>query len=331
MELVSFVFPIFNEEGNINLLHSEMDRVTEGKDFRCEFIFVNDGSRDRSWELLTALQATDPRVVAIDLSRNFGHQMAVTAGLDRADGDAVVIMDSDLQDPPEVAIQLIDTWREGGWDVVYAQRRSRQDSAFKKATASVYYRTLHALADIDIPRDTGDFRLLDRKVVLELRKYRECDRFLRGMVSYVGFRQVAVPFDRNARHAGETGYPLAKMIRFAIDGILSFSDRPLRLISHVGIIVSLASVVGILYALFKRLLMPDQVVSGWTFTIIAIFFVGGVQLLMLGILGTYLGRIYNQVKGRPLYGIARIASTPGEQYHEPERPLPDLGKQVGGA
>lgn len=319
MKLVSFVFPIFNESDNIDLLFSEVSRALEGAPYRIELIFVNDGSKDDSLAKLMALQAKDPRVVVVDFSRNFGHQMAVTAGLDRAGGDAVVIMDSDLQDPPEVALQLIGKWEEG-YDVVYAQRRSREDTAFKKFTANVYYRVLASLSDIEIPRNTGDFRLVDRKVVLELRKYREQDRFLRGMVSYVGFRQTAVRFDRHARHAGETGYPLRKMISFALDGILGFSDKPLRLIAHMGVLMSVISLIGIIYALGRKLFFPSQVVSGWTFTIIVVLLVAGIQLLMMGIMGTYLGRIYTQVKGRPLYSVRSIASTSGAQYHEAEKP-----------
>lgn len=318
VKLVSFIFPIFNEEGNIDELYHQMSQLVAKQQFRSEFIFVNDGSSDTSLEKLLTLHERDERVVVISLSRNWGHQLAVTAGLDRAEGDAVVIMDSDLQDPPEVALELIKTWQTGEYDVVYAQRRSRQDTVFKRFTADAFYRILQKLSDIDIPRNTGDFRLLDRKVVLELRKYREHDRFLRGMVSYVGFRQIAVSFDRHARHAGKTGYPLKKMIRFATDGIIGFSDRPLRLISHVGIAVSLLSVIGIIYALLRKLLAPEEVVSGWTFTIIAIMFVGGVQMIMLGILGTYMARIYNQVKGRPLYGIGMVACRGVADVHQGE-------------
>lgn len=313
MKLVSFIFPIYNEQENINLLWETMQRVTADTPYRYEYVFINDGSRDGSLELLNELHQRDDRVTVIDFSRNFGHQLAVTAGLDRAEGNAVIIMDSDMQDPPEVAMELLAAW-ERGWDVVYAQRRSRQDSAFKKLTASAFYRTLHSLADIDIPRDTGDFRLLDRKVVLELRRYREQDRFLRGMVSHVGFRQTAVQFDRHARHAGETGYPLRKMVKFALDGIFGFSSKPLQLISRVGFLVAGLAVIGIIYALVRRLFFPDQVVSGWTFVVITILGVGGVQLLMMGIMGQYLGRVYSQVQGRPLYSVRSILTTPGDQH-----------------
>ena len=315
MRLVSFIFPIYNEEGNIDELYSQMSQLVEGQPFRSEFIFINDGSKDSSLTKLLALHEQDERVVIINLSRNWGHQLAVTAGLDYADGDAVVIMDSDLQDPPEVALELIEKWQTGEYDVVYAQRRTRQDSAFKKFTATMFYRVLHSISNVDIPRNTGDFRLLDKRVVVELRKYREHDRFLRGMVSYIGFRQVAVQFDRHARHAGATGYPLKKMIRFATDGIIGFSDAPLRLISKIGTVVSLASLIGIIYALLRKFLSPQEVVNGWTFTIITIMFFSGAQMIMLGIIGSYLARIYSQVKGRPLYEISTIASRGGATVH----------------
>lgn len=308
MQLISFVFPIFNEEGTIPLLHREMSRLVEDLKYDVEFIFVNDGSRDGSLEHLVELSRADTRVRVIDFARNFGHQIAVTAGVDAAVGDAVVIMDSDMQDPPEVALELIQEW-ERGWDVVYAQRRSRKDTAFKRWSAAAFYRVLNGLSEIDIPRDTGDFRLIDAKVAHQLRQYREHDRFLRGMVAEVGFRQKPVLFDRHERHAGTTGYPLRKMVRFAADGIMGFSSKPLQLISRIGWTMAVLAVVGIFYALYARFLRPEQVVSGWTFTIIAVLFVGAVQMLMLGIIGSYVGRIYTQVKGRPLYGIQDIYGT----------------------
>lgn len=302
---ISFVFPIFNEAGNLALLHETIDRVTAGLEESLEFIFVNDGSSDGSLELLRGLAARDPRVMVIDLSRNHGHQVAVTAGLDHASGDAVVIMDADLQDPPEVALQLIGKWHEG-YDVAYAQRRSRDDSSFKRVTADLFYRVLNLLSDIEIPRNTGDFRLISRKVVDHIRRYGEHDRFLRGMISHAGFRQVAVPFDRHARHAGETGYPLRKMVRLALDGILGFSSKPLALISDLGWIFAVVAAVGIIYALVVRLAFPQYAVQGWTFTVIVLLLVGGLQLIMMGIIGSYVGRIYNEVKGRPLYGVQEV-------------------------
>lgn len=305
MKSVSFIFPIYNEEPNVELLWQKMVEVTSRRDYVYEFIFVNDGSSDASYDLLIRLHEQDSRVVVVDFSRNFGHQLAVTAGLDIATGEAVIIMDSDMQDPPEVALELLDKW-EDGWDVIYAQRRSRKDGFFKKASASLFYRALQELASIDIPRDTGDFRLLDRRVVDELKRYREHDRFLRGMVAHVGFRQTAVQFDRQERYAGETGYPLRKMVKFALDGIFGFSSRPLELISRVGFVVALFAVVGIVYALARRIFSPAEVVSGWTFVIITILLVGGIQLIMMGIIGQYLGRVYTQVQGRPLYTVRQV-------------------------
>ncbi|MEV6904436.1 glycosyltransferase family 2 protein [Amycolatopsis sp. NPDC051372] len=304
---IAFVFPIFNEEGNIDLLHRTVDEVTRPLADRYElsFLYVDDGSRDSSLVLLTELSRRDERVTVIELARNFGHQMAVTAGLDLVDADATIIMDSDLQDPPRVALELIERWEEG-YDVVYAQRRSRQDSAFKRFTAGAFYWFLRKMAAVDIPKNTGDFRLIDRKVVDELRKYRERDRFLRGLVSYIGFRQTAVLFDRDKRHAGVTGYPLRKMLRFAADGILGFSVTPLRMISRLGYLISALSFVGVLYVIGVKLFAPATAVPGWAFITIAMFFLGGIQIIMLGVLGSYIGRTYSQVQNRPLYGVASV-------------------------
>lgn len=273
-----------------------------------ELIFINDGSRDDSLEKLVALQKKDNRIAVINFSRNFGHQLAVTAGLDYASGDAIIIMDSDMQDPPKVSFELIKKWEEG-FDVVYAQRRTRKDGFFKKLTASLFYRVLQKLADIDIPRNTGDFRLMDRKVVNELNKFRERSRFLRGLVSYVGFKQTAVLFDRDKRHAGKTGYPLKKMLKFATDGILSFSSTPLKFISQFGLFISSLSFLGIIYALLSKFLHPATTVPGWTFIVIAILFMGGIQLMMLGVLGSYIGRIYSESQNRPLYIIDSVFSS----------------------
>ncbi len=304
---ITYLFPIYNESGNIDLLHHAMQEVLAAKSesYQFELIFINDGSRDDSLAKLYALQARDERVRVINFARNFGHQLAVTAGLDYAVGDAVIIMDSDMQDPPAVSLQLIDKW-EQGFDVVYAQRRTRSDSWFKKLTASLFYRLLRRVADVDIPRNTGDFRLVDRKVVGALKQFREHNRFLRGMVSYIGFKQTAVLFDRDKRHAGVTGYPFKKMVRFAADGILSFSSTPLKLISRIGYTFSFFSLLGILYALGMKILYPDQVISGWTFTVIAILLIGGLQMVMLGVLGSYIGRIYTEVQGRPLYIVESV-------------------------
>jgi glycosyltransferase involved in cell wall biosynthesis len=308
-KLISYIFPIYNESGNIDILYQTTTLIIDALTHRydTELIFVNDGSKDDSIEKLTGIAEQDERVIVIDFSRNYGHQIAVTAGLDYAKGDAVIIMDSDLQDPPKVSLELIKRW-EDGFDVVYAQRRTRKDTRFKKITANLFYLILQKLADIDIPRDTGDFRLIDRKVVDELKKFREHNRFLRGMVSYVGFRQSAVLFDRDERYAGETGYPFKKMIRFAADGIFSFSVAPLSMISGVGITAALLSFAGIIYAVAMKFFAPQVTIEGWTFIVISILFVGGVQLIMLGVLGSYIGRIYTEVQSRPLYGIKTVIS-----------------------
>ena len=307
MKKISYIFPIYNEEESIELLYKTVAKTLKPleKTYSFELLFVNDGSKDSSLSLLWKLAESDPRVVVVDLSRNFGHQIAVTAGIHEATGDALIIMDSDLQDPPAVSLELIEKWEEG-FDVVYAQRRSRKDTAFKKATASLFYRTLQRLADINIPRNTGDFRLISRKVADELNRYGEHNRFLRGMVSYVGFKQIGVEFDRDERHAGVSKYPLRKMLRLAADGIISFSSAPLKLISRIGYAISLFSVLAILYVLAVKVFFPETAVEGWAFTVISIFFVGGVQMTMLGVIGSYIGRIYTEVQGRPLYGISSI-------------------------
>lgn len=290
------------------MLYKTMNKLfASNSNYDYELIFINDGSRDDSLSLLKDIQKKDSRVVVIDFARNFGHQIAVTAGLDHAAGDAVIIMDSDMQDPPIVSFELIGKWEEG-FEVVYAQRRTRKDTFLKKLTANLFYRFLHRVAEINIPRNTGDFRLIDRRVVDELRKFKEHNRFLRGMVSFIGFRQTAVLFDRDERHAGETGYPLKKMLKFAADGILSFSTVPLKLISNMGYIVAGFSLIGIIYAIVLRIFFPHLTVEGWTFIVITILFIGGVQLIMLGILGGYIGRIYTETLNRPLYTVANIYS-----------------------
>jgi dolichol-phosphate mannosyltransferase len=298
---------VYNEAENIDLLHSMVLSATEPlRDrFDFSFIYVDDGSEDDSVVRLTALAEADDQVTVIELSRNFGHQVAVTAGLDLVDADAAIVMDSDLQDPPGVSVELIGKWEEG-FDVVYAQRRSRQDTVFKKATARGFYWVLRKVASIDIPRDAGDFRLLDRKVVNELRKFRERDRFLRGLISYVGFRQTAVQFDRDERHAGKSGYPLRKMLRLAADGIMGFSVAPLKFISRLGYFISFLSFVGILYTVGVKLFAPETAVPGWAFITIGMFFLGGIQITMLGVLGSYIGRTYAQTQGRPLYSVAAV-------------------------
>ncbi len=302
---IAFLLPVFNEDESIRAFHERLVEETSQLQERYDlhFIYVDDGSRDRSLEHLLALQARDVRVEVIGLSRNYGHQKAVTAAIDHCDAAAAIIMDTDLQDPPRVAVEMVDRWEQGA-DVVYAQRRARNDSFFKRATAFLFYFLLERVASIEIPRNTGDFRLLDRRVLEEVKRFREHSRFLRGLVSYVGFRQEGVQFDRDKRYAGTSGYPLRKMLRFAGDGIFGFSTVPLVLISRVGFSFSALSVVGILYALAVRIATPEDAVPGWAFLSIIILLIGGVQISMLGILGSYLGRVYLEVQGRPLYTVA---------------------------
>ena len=316
---VSYVFPIHNEEGNIAVLYRTMCELFElHRQYEYELIFVNDGSGDRSLALLTEIQSGDDRVVVIDLSRNFGHQVAATAGIEHASGDAVILMDADMQDPPSVSFDLLAEWRAGS-KVVYAQRRSRKDSLFKRATASVFYRLLERLSDVAIPRDTGDFRLMDRQVVDELRRFPEHNRFLRGMVSFVGFKQTAVLFDRDERHAGSSSYPLRKMMKFAADGILSFSSAPLKLIGRLGLVIAGLAFAGAVFALGAKLMAPSRVIEGWTFIVISVLFIGGVQLIMLGVLGGYLGRVYTEAQARPLYIVDNVYGPPPRARLAPQR------------
>ena len=307
MKKISYVLPVFNEAESIERFYSELRRALEKirSRYSFELIFVNDGSRDDSLEHLRRIHARDREVKVVDFSRNFGHQIAITAGTDLSTGDATIIMDTDLQDPPEVSLQLIERWEEG-YDVVYAQRRGRSDTFFKRWSAYLYYRLLRRLSDVDIPKDTGDFRLMDARAVEALRRFREVNRFVRGMVAFLGFKQTAVAFHRPDRAAGETNYPLKKMVKLGFDGVTSFSTTPLRLITRLGFAAFLLSFLWIVYALVMRLFFPQETVSGWTMTIIAVLFMGGVQILTLGILGTYIGRIYSEVQRRPLYIISEI-------------------------
>ena len=306
--LVAFVLPVHDEEDGLRTFHDALVTATDTRpDLDFEFVYVDDGSRDGSLEVLLGLRAGDLRVTVIALARNFGHQIAVTAGLDATAGrDAVIVMDTDLQDPPEVSLLLIETW-ESGADVAYAQRRTRRDSSFKRGTAYAFYWLLTRMASIDIPRNVGDFRLMDRRVVAEVIRYREHDRFLRGIVAHVGFRQEAVSFDRDPRHAGSSSYPLRTMLKLAADGILGFSTFPLRLISRVGMLISLLSVLGAFFVIYVRVFMPEQTVPGWAFIAVGMFLLGGIQLLMMGVIGSYLGRVYVETQDRPLYSLALMA------------------------
>lgn len=303
---VSVVAPCRNEADNLAEFLTRVASVLEGKGVTYEVIIVDDGSTDDTYARATELAGLHPSTTVIRLSRNFGHQAAVTAGIDHADGHAVVLIDADLQDPPEVIGSMIDRWREG-YQVVYGQRRSREgETLFKVATATWFYRLLSALTDRSIPADTGDFRLMDRSVVDALRTMREKHRFIRGMVSWVGFRQTPVLYDRKPRTAGASNYPLKKMLLFALDAITSFSVVPLRLITILGFLITFATVLLSVVIVCVKLFLPTYFIPGFPVVTLLILFFGGVQLFALGILGEYLGRIYEEIKHRPLYVVRDI-------------------------
>lgn len=308
--LLSVVVPLYNEEGNVVALLERIVAIVTALPGSpsYEIVLVNDGSTDATIARIRDEMTRRANIVLVDLSRNFGHQIAATAGVEIARGAAVVLMDGDLQDPPELIAAFLAKYREG-YDVVYAVRRTRKgESPFKLLTASLFYRTIRKLTRVSIPVDTGDFRLMSRRVVEALKRSPERHRFLRGLVSWVGYRQTGVEYDRDERHSGETKYPFTKMMSFAVDGITSFSDVPLRFASYVGFGASaVALLLAIVIAVFKiSNVNPPQFQRGWASTITAVLFLGGVQLISLGILGEYIGRIYDEVKGRPLYLISEI-------------------------
>lgn len=301
--LLSVVVPCYNEEEVVEQTHRRLLAALDGSGVDVEVLYVDDGSRDRTVEILERLAREDSRAKVLRLSRNFGHQVAVTAGIDHAAGDAVVLIDADLQDPPEVIPQMIERWRQG-YDVAFGRRtRRRGESGFKRWSAMVFYRLIARLSDVEIPLDVGDFRLMDRRVVEALRRIGERDRYVRGLVSWVGFRQVEVPYERAPRAAGTSKYPLLKMVAFSLDGLLSFSLVPLKLATWMGLAASALALAGIGYALVLRLFTSIWV-SGWTLLFIAVLFMGGVQLVFLGVVGEYVGRTYREVKRRPLYLLA---------------------------
>ncbi|MFZ2446964.1 MAG: glycosyltransferase family 2 protein [Syntrophobacteraceae bacterium] len=298
---LSVVVPLFDEEAVIEEMHSRLAAVLNRMSVEYEILMVNDGSRDGTAELAKGICKRDSRVKLISFSRNFGHQVAISAGIERAVGEAVVVMDADLQDPPELIPEMVGKWREGN-QVVYAVRKKRQgESFFKLVTASLFYKVLSRLTPVKIPQNTGDFRLMDRRVVDHLNRMHEKTRFLRGMVSWIGFRQCQVEYTREKRHSGKTKYPLRKMLRFASDGILSFSHAPLKVASAFGFLSSGLSFAMIVYGIFIKFFFPESAIPGWASVFVAILFLGGVQLICLGIIGEYLGRVYEEIKGRPLY------------------------------
>jgi dolichol-phosphate mannosyltransferase len=309
---ISVIAPIYNEVDSIPELHRRVRQVMDGLDEPWELILVDDGSTDGSTDRIRHLAKTDSHLRPVIFARNFGHQIAVTAGLDYSRGQAVVIIDADLQDPPEIIPDLVAKWRQG-YEVVYAVRRDRKgETWFKRVTASLFYRLIYRITDVDIPLDTGDFRLLDRQVVDALGRMRERHRFLRGMSSWVGYTQVGVAYDRDARFAGETKYNLRKMTGFALNAVTSFSYFPLQLATYFGFACAAISAIAIPIVIVLRL-MGNQAFFGQATTLIAVLFLGGVQLISLGILGEYLGRLYDEAKGRPLYIVRQGPTHPTER------------------
>jgi dolichol-phosphate mannosyltransferase len=304
---LSVVVPCYNEEACLQELHARLTRAATsvaGDDY--EIVLVNDGSRDRSWEMMRELAEIDRHVVAVNLSRNHGHQLALTAGLDLCSGERILIIDADLQDPPELLPQMIEELERQQADVVYAVRRARAgETAFKRGTAKLFYRLLSKLAEIDIPLDTGDFRLMSRRALDALLSLPEQARFIRGMVAWIGFKQVPIGYDRAERHAGQTSYPLGKMMRLALDAVTGFSTAPLRFASHIGLWLVAASV--LLVAYIASAFFLGYAIQGWTSLMLVVVVLGAVQMFVLGMIGEYLGRLYMEAKRRPLYIVSEIA------------------------
>jgi glycosyltransferase involved in cell wall biosynthesis len=304
---LSIVIPCFNEAANLAVLHARVTAAAKGavgEDY--ELVLINDGSRDNSWAIMQGLSAADPQVVAINLSRNHGHQLALTAGLDLCSGEQILIIDADLQDPPELLADMRRTMAEQGADVVYAVRRKRAgETLFKKATAAIFYRLLDRMTDTPIPLDTGDFRLMSRRALEALQSMPEQARFIRGMVAWIGFRQVPLAYDRAERHAGDTNYPLGKMVRLALDAVTGFSTAPLRFASHASVILAGTSLLLLVYIAWG--FFEGSPVQGWTSTMLVVVVLSAAQMFVLGLIGEYLGRLYVESKRRPLYLVADVA------------------------
>jgi dolichol-phosphate mannosyltransferase len=307
MSKLSIVIPCFNEEACIPELHRRLTAAArEAVGEAYEIVLVNDGSRDGSWPAMQKLADTDPHVVGVNLSRNHGHQLALTAGLDLCRGETILIIDADLQDPPELLSPMLEAMREQDADVVYGVRRSRSgETAFKRATAHGFYRLLSRATEIDIPLDAGDFRLMSRRALVALLAMPEQSRFIRGMVAWIGFRQVPFAYDREVRFAGTTKYPLSKMLRFALDALTGFSSAPLKLASHAGLLLSLGSLLILAYIAYA--FVAGRSIQGWTSLMLVVVVLGAVQMFVLALMGEYIGRLYNEVKGRPLYIVQEVA------------------------
>lgn len=320
----SCIIPIYNEEATIAELYRRLRGVMDALDGVVELILIDDGSRDRSLALMRELHDRDARVCYLSLARNFGHQVAVTAGLNFARGQAVIVLDADLQDPPELIPKLIAQWQQG-FDVVYAQRvQRRREGWFKRGTAYVFYRVLKHLADVEMPTDTGDFCLMDRQVVDVLNAMPERNRYIRGLRSWIGFRQTAVPFERDPRFAGEVKYTFRKSLALAINGLVSFSTVPLRLSTYLGLVSAVAALLMAFLVIYWRVFFPGSPLTGYAIIAAAIFFLGAVQLFSIGILGEYIGRIYDEVKNRPLYTLAEAAGfTEFDSQAKPPRTAPE--------
>jgi len=321
---VSVVVPAFNEEPVIDVTFERLNTVMLRLGLPYELIFVNDGSRDQTLDKLLDLARQHPQMKVINFSRNFGHQIAVTAGIEHAKGAVVVLIDADLQDPPELIEQFIERWKEG-YDVVYAVRTRREgETLFKRWSAALFYRFVHGMTVGDIPLNTGDVRLMNRNVVDSLKSIREKHRFIRGLVSWVGFRQIGISYEREERYAGESKYPLKKMLKFATDGIVSFSFKPLQIATKLGLLAATIGFIGILATIYEHFFTMETIV-GWSSIMIVVLFLGGVQLLMLGILGEYIGRIYDEVRDRPLYiedGVYQfVADSTHSRFDEEEEPI----------
>ena len=307
MVALSIVVPCFNEQACLAALHERLGaaaRAAVGEDY--EIVLVNDGSRDSSWRLMREMVANDPNLLAVNLSRNHGHQLALTAGLDLCRGEKILIIDADLQDPPELLPDMLKVMQSEGADVVYGVRRSRTgETAFKRATAHAFYRLLSRATEVDIPVDAGDFRLMSRRALDALLAMPEQARFIRGMVAWIGFRQVPFAYDRQERFAGETKYPVKKMMRFALDALTGFSSAPLKVASHVGLWLSLGSVLLILYIAYAWI--TGRSIQGWTSLMLIVVVLGAIQMFTLALLGEYIGRLYNEAKRRPLYIVQEVA------------------------